>query len=337
MVFIKGIGALLLTLISFSIFSMKLPRGDKAMRGLADAAVATFLVEAIFRYICGDFLGFEFLGTVGEVAGTMGAVAALALVGLEMGMHPVYAIAAAVVVDGYSILSGFLAAYILFFVMRLVSRYLPAGLSIIIGTLVAAGIARVIAMFVDPYVTKVIATVGDSISVATGQSPIFMGLILGGIIKMVCTSPLSSMALTAMLGLRGLPMGIAAIACFGGSFTNGIVFRKLNLGGRDRVLGVMLEPLTQADIITKHPIPIYGSNFFGGALAGLSAALFGIVNDAPGTASPIPGLIAPFAFNPPFKVILALVIAALGGIAAGIAGSVLFKKLGFNCEEVSKS
>ena len=37
------------------------------------------------------------------------------------------------------------------------------------------------------------------------QSPVLMGFLLGGIIKMICTSPLSSMALTAMLGLTGLP------------------------------------------------------------------------------------------------------------------------------------
>ena len=42
--------------------------------------------------------------------------------------------------------------------------------------------------------------------------------------KMICTSPLSSMALTAMLGLTGLPMGIACIACVGGAFTNGMIF-----------------------------------------------------------------------------------------------------------------
>ena len=55
--FFKGIGALLLTLAAFSVFTMKCPKGDKAMGGLADAAVATFLVEAIFKYICGDFAG----------------------------------------------------------------------------------------------------------------------------------------------------------------------------------------------------------------------------------------------------------------------------------------
>ena len=142
---------------------------------------------------------------------------------------------------------------------------------------------------------------------------------------MICTSPLSSMALTAMLGLKGLAMGIAAIACFGGSFTNGLIFHKLKLGDKSNVMAVMLEPLTQAPIITANPIPIYGSNFFGGGLAGIAAAALGIINNAPGTASPIPGLLAPFAFNPPLKVVAALVLGAIGGSIAGLVGAMIFK------------
>lgn len=92
-----------------------------------------------------------------------------------------------------------------------------------------------------------------------------MGFLLGGIIKMICTSPLSSMALTAMLAMTGLPMGIAAVACFGGSFTNGIIFKRLHFGNNGNVIAVMMEPLTQADIVTTHPIPIYTSNFLGAA------------------------------------------------------------------------
>ena len=53
---------------------------------------------------------------------------------------------------------------------------------------------------------------------------------------------LSSMALTAMLGLTGLPMGIAAIACFGGSFTNGVIFKMLHFGDNSNVAAVMMEP-----------------------------------------------------------------------------------------------
>lgn len=332
--FIKGIGALLLTLAGFSLFSLKFPKGDKAMGGLADAAVATFLVEAIFKYICGDFAGIAFLGEVGAASGGMGAVAAAALVSLAMGTSPVFAVAAAAAVSGFGILPGFIAAYVLFFVIRPIVKRLPAGLDIILGTLLAAALARGVAIFVDPFVNKVISIVGTSISVATEQSPLMMGIVLGGLMKMICTSPLSSMALTAMLGLTGLPMGIAAVACFGGSFTNAMIFKRLKLGDNGKVLAVMLEPLTQADIITKNPLPIYASNFFGGAISGVAAALLGIVNNAPGTASPIPGLLAPFAFNDPMKVILAMAIAAVGGTVAGFVGSVVFRKLGFGNDEV---
>lgn len=52
---IKGVSLLFLTLVLFSLFSFKAPKGDKAMSGLAGAAIASFLVEAIHKYISGDF------------------------------------------------------------------------------------------------------------------------------------------------------------------------------------------------------------------------------------------------------------------------------------------
>ena len=268
MMFLKGIGALLLTLAGFSVFSLKFPKGSKAMGGLADAAVATFLVEAIFKYICGDFIGIAFLGEVGAAAGSMGGVASAALVGLAMGTNPVYAIASAAAVAGFGILPGFIAAYVLYFLLKRVHKLMPAGLDVIVCSLLAAGLGRGIAVFVDPAVNSIISVIGDSITIATTQSPLLMGFVLGGLMKMICTSPLSSMALTAMLGLTGLPMGIAA-------------------------------------------------------------AMLGIINNAPGTASPIPGLLAPFAFNSPVKVLLAMGIAAAAGTICGLIGSTIFAKLGF--------
>ena len=329
MTFFKGIGALVLALVAFSVFSFKLPKGDKAMGGLADAAVATFLVEAIFKYICGDFIGIKFLGEVGAASGGMGAVAAAALVGLSMGTNPVFAIAAAAAVSGCGILTGFIVAYIMSFFMGKFVKVLPPGLDVILGTLVAAALARAIAVLVDPAVNTVISTVGDSITVATTQSPLVMGLLLGGIMKVVCTSPLSSMALTAMLGLTGLPMGIAAVACFGGAFSNAMVFHFLKMGDRSRVLAVILEPLTQADIVTLNPLPIYSSSFVGGAISGVIAATMQIINNAPGTASTIPGLLAPFAFNAPGKVIIAMSMALVCGVIGGYLVGIIFKKIGY--------
>ena len=322
---VKGIGLLLLTLACFSVFSLKFPKGSEAMSGMANAAVASFLVEAVHHYITGDLLGIAFFSELGTISGSFGGIAAATLVPISMGCNPVLAVVAGVAVGGYGILPGFVAGYIVGFVAPFLEKKLPEGLNLIVGALAIAPLARIIAIAVDPVVNSTLLNIGRMISAAAEQSPLIMGFLLGGIVKMICTSPLSSMALTAMLGLDGLAMGIAAIACVGGSFTNGIIFDRLKLGERSNVIAVMLEPLTQADIITQNPIPIYGSNFFGGGLAGLAAAMLGIINNAPGTASPIPGLLAPFGFNPPLKVVAAIVLAAIGGSLAGFVGSIVFK------------
>ena len=257
----------------------------------------------------------------------MGGVAAAILVPIAMGVNPIYAVVAGAAVGGYGILPGFIAGYLIGFIAPVIEKKLPAGVNVIAGAIVVAPLARIIATVVDPGVTFILSRIGETIAMATDQSPIVMGFLLGGIMKMICTSPLSAMALTAMLGLTGLPMGIAAVACFGGAFSDGSVFYRLKLGDKSSIIGVMLEPLTQAPIVTANPLPIYCSNFFGGGLAGISAAVFKIIDNAPGTSSPIPGLLAPFAFNPPLKVVLALAFAALGGLLAGNVGGLIFKHL----------
>ena len=269
---LSGVGLLLVTLAVFSIFSLKMPKGSLAMGGMADAAVATFLVEAIHKYISGDLIGIAFLREVGDISGSMGGVAAATLVPNCNGvLTRLFAVVAGVCCL-VGIAESFPGFYRRFtssgFIAPIIEKKLPVGINIIAGALVIAPVARIIVTVVDPGVTWILSHIGATISAATDQSPIVMGFLLGGMMKMICTSPLSSMALTAMLGLTGLPMGIAAIACFGGSFTNGLVFHKLKLGNKGNVIGVMLEPLTQAPIVTSNPIPIYGSNFFGGGFAG---------------------------------------------------------------------
>ena len=323
---LSGMALLLLVLALFSLFSMKMPKGSDAMSGMANAAVASFLVEAIHSYITGDLFGLAFFKEVGVTAGSLGGVASAILVPIGMGANPVLAVVAGLACGGYGILPGFVAGYIVGLVSPYIEKKLPEGLNLIAGALMVAPLARAIAFAVDPVVNSTLLTIGKTISAAATQSPLVMGFLLGGIMKMICTSPLSSMALTAMLGLDGLAMGIASIACVGGSFTNGLIFKRLHFGDRSNVIAVMLEPLTQANIITANPIPIFVSNFFGGGLAGLAAAALGIINNAPGTASPIPGLLAPFAFNAPVKVIISIVLGIIGGSVAGFVGSIVFKK-----------
>ena len=327
---LKGILLLLLALSFFSVFSLKAPNGQKAMGGLANAAVATFLVEALHRFISGDMLGIEFLGNVGHIVGGMGGVASGSLVMLALGINPVFAISAGLALFGMGILEGFIVGYALSFLVPVIEKHLPEGIDVIAGVLVVAPVGRLLAEIVSPLVSSTLTNLGGMILDASNQSPIFMGLLLGGLMKVICTSPLSAMALTAILGLKGLPMGIASIACFGGTFADGVTFYRLKLGNKSKTISMMMEPLTQADIVTANPIPIFSSSFVGGSLAGLSAAYFNIISNAPGTASPIPGLLTPFAFNPAPTVFMALIFAMLGGIIGGFIVSTFFLYLKTN-------
>lgn len=198
-----GIIFLGIVLCLFTLFTSKAPNGSKAMGALANAAIASFLVEAFHKYVGGDLIGLPFLGQLGEAAGGLGGVAAAGLVALAMGVSPVYAFVIAVSCGNMDLLPGFVAAYIASFGMKWMEEKLPDGLDLITAIIVIAPITRLIATGMTPVVDASLMQIGNIIKESTTSSPILMGVVLGGIITVVATAPLSSMALTALLGLTG--------------------------------------------------------------------------------------------------------------------------------------
>ncbi|AMM94720.1 PTS sugar transporter subunit IIC [Peribacillus simplex] len=322
---LKGTALLLLVLGLFSLFSFKAPKGMKAMGALANAAVAAFLVEAFQRYVGGDLFNIKFLGEVGDAAGSMGGVAAASLVALALGVSPVYALLLGVSCAGLGLLPGFFAGYLVAFLVKVIEKKVPAGLDLIVTIIIAAPLVRFIGENLTPLVNATLLNIGGIITETANSNPILMGIILGGVITVVATAPLSSMALTAMLGLTGLPMAIGALAVFGSSFMNFVLFDRLKFGDRSTTIAVAIEPLTQADVISANPIPVYATNFIGGAAAGVVVAMFGLVNNATGTATPIAGLAVMYGFNDPIKVTITAGICAVVGAAVGFLGSIVFK------------
>ncbi|MCM3341501.1 PTS sugar transporter subunit IIC [Paenibacillus sp. MER TA 81-3] len=322
---IQGTALLLLVLSLFSLFSFKAPNGMKAMGALASAAVASFLVEAFHSYVGGDMLQIGFLKDVGVAAGGMGGVAAAALVALAMGVSPVYAMMLGVACAGLGLLPGFIAGYLVSFIVTRFEKKVPAGLDLIACIVIAAPLARGVAVLISPLVDMTLLNIGSIIAATATDNPIVMGVILGGVITVVATAPLSSMALTAMLGLTGLPMAIGALAVMGSSFMNLVFFHRMKFGDRRTTIAVAIEPLTQADIISANPIPVYITNFIGGAAAGVVVSLFGLINNATGTATPIAGLMVMYGFNDPLPVTIAAALCALAGAAAGWLGSIVFR------------
>ena len=68
---LTGTALLLVVLVLFTLFSYKAPQGMKAMGGLANAACASFLVEAFHYSFFGDVLGIKFLENVGAANGSL--------------------------------------------------------------------------------------------------------------------------------------------------------------------------------------------------------------------------------------------------------------------------
>ena len=122
---LKGVGLLLITLAVFSVFSMKAPKGSEAMSGMANAAIASFLVEAVHKYILGDVLALEFFQVLGATSGSLGGVAAAITVPLAMGVNPVFAVVAGLAVGGYGILPGFIAGYLTGLIAPVLEKKVP--------------------------------------------------------------------------------------------------------------------------------------------------------------------------------------------------------------------
>lgn len=321
------IGTILLLLVLglFTLFSYKAPNGMKAMGALANAACASFLVEAFHAAFFGDVLNITFLQGVGTANGSLGGVAAGILVPLALGVSPAYAVLVGLTCSGFGILPGFIAGYLISYVIKFVEKKIPAGLDLIVIIVIAAPLTRLIATIMSPIVDATLLNIGQVLLSSTTASPILMGIILGGIITVVATAPLSSMALTAMLGLTGVPMAIGALAVFGSSFLNFVFFKKMKFGSKKDTIAVAIEPLTQADLISANPIPVYVTNFMGGALSGIIVALMGLTNMTPGTATPIAGFAVMFAYNPPVQVLIAATGCIIVSIFSGFVGYKIFK------------
>ncbi len=322
---LKGTLVLLMVLTAFSLFSYKAPHGMRAMGALANAACATFLVEAIQFSLLGNTLGIPFLAELGEISGGLGGLASATLVMSALGVSPVYSMLLGITCSGFGILPGFIAGYLMSFVVKYLEEKVPPGLDLLVMVVIMAPITRYIGDLLEPLVNGTLLTVGDIIAGSTDASPIVMGLIIGGFFTLISTSPLSSMALTAMLGLVGSPMAIASLPISATSFANFILFKKLKFGDTRDTIAVVIEPLTQADIISANPIPIYITNFISGALGGIVVSMMGLINNAPGTAAPSAALPVMFAFNPASKILICMAICSVISTIVGFTASYVFR------------
>lgn len=322
---IVGIGFLVIFLALFTIFTFYAPEGSKAMGAMADAAVATFLVEAVFGALFGEIFNVEWLSEIGYIAGQSSGAAAAALVAVALGVSPVYALMIALPLYGQAILPGFIAGYLVAFLIRYLEKKIRGGFDMVVILFLGPILTYAFSTISSSPIDGLMGVIGSSITVAADSSPVIMGFLVGGLLTVTSTAPISSMALTAMIQMTGSPMAIAGLAIFGTAACNYIIFKRLKIGDNSDAIAVTIEPLTAADLVSANPIPIYSINLVSGGLIGILIALSGLINNSPGTASVVPGIIAAFAWNPPNEVLIYSAISLVIGAIVGIVGSIVFK------------
>ncbi|BAL62928.1 PTS sugar transporter subunit IIC [Melissococcus plutonius] len=320
-----GVGMLLLVILVMFLFAFYAPNGRKALSALSGAACSTFLPEAFLHYAIGDVFHIQYIAKIGETMGGLGGLAAGTLVPLAFGISPVFSVIMGVSLINFKLLPAFVAAYLLSFVLKQLQKYIPEGIDLIVIILVIPLSTYFVADIIQPFVMGILQIIGNSILSAIGANPYFMGALLGVIIPIVGMTPLSSMVLTALIGLTGVPMAIGALGCFGNSILNFMLFNRLPFGDKSTALAVTIEPLTQIDIISSNPIPIFGTNAVAGAINGMIVTYFGLKVPVTGMATPWAGLLVVLGNNPINKALITVACIVICSLVIGFIGSIVFK------------
>lgn len=203
------------------------------LSGMALGLFATLIVGLIIKQI-GLLTGLSFLVWMGTMASVLTGP------GIGIGVAhkfkapalTIYASAVSAFIGGYAkaILSGasfdgsrvvlmgpgeplgaFIAAVVGIEVGRLVAGKTKLDILITPMTVIIAGGGM--GLLVGPTISAFMSGIGQVIILATEQAPFVMGILVSVIMGMILTLPISSAALSIILGLNGLAAGAATVGC----------------------------------------------------------------------------------------------------------------------------
>ena len=225
------------------------------LSGMAQGLFATLIIGTILEQV-GLLIG----GNIGQVL-AVGAVAANVLTGAGIGvgvasrfqesvlvtvssacagMIGAYAskiMAGTLIVKGAVVLSGpgeplgaFMAAYVGIELGRLISGRTQLDILLTPLTTILSGGA--VGLFLGPWISQLMARLGDLIRWGTEQQPFLMGIVVSVLMGMALTLPISSAALGVILNLSGIAAGAAAVGCSAQMIGFAVAsFRENRVGG----------------------------------------------------------------------------------------------------------
>jgi len=203
------------------------------LSGMALGLFATLIVGLILQQI-GSLTGLEFLVWMGRMASVLTGAGIGIGVAHRFKASPLVLYASAVTGfiggyaksvltgaafgDGQVILSGpgeplgaFIAAVVGIEIGRRIAE--KTRLDIVLTPLVTIISGAGVGLLIGPYISDFMTMLGQLIVVATEQEPFIMGVFVSSLMGMILTLPISSAALSIILGLSGLAAGAATVGC----------------------------------------------------------------------------------------------------------------------------
>lgn len=212
-----------------------------------------------------------------------------------MGAYASKLIAGTVIVDGgLSImppgdpLGAFVAAYVAIEVGHLVSG--KTKIDIIVTPFLSIVSGSAVGLIVGPPISSFMKAIGELINWGTLQQPFLMGIIVSVLMGMILTLPISSAALSIMLGLTGIASGAATVGCCANMIGFAVASYRENKIGGLLAQGVGTSML-QVPNIVKKPIIWLPAILTSAILGPISTLVFHMENNAQGGGMGTSGLV----------------------------------------------
>lgn len=186
-----------------------------ALGSMAQGLFASLLIGTIFNTI-GQQFNIPFLSeTVWPIANSMTGSAIGVAVAYALNAPPLVLFSSTITGAAGNALGGpagaFIAALIGTELGKLVSKETKLDIIVTTGVTILSGV--LVGSIIGPLIGGLMTATGEVIMYATELAPFLMGVIVSVIVGTVLTLPLSSAALSMMLGLEGIAAGAAMAGC----------------------------------------------------------------------------------------------------------------------------
>lgn len=185
-------------------------------------------------------------------------------------------------------LGAFIAAYIAIEVGHAVSG--KTKVDILVTPFLSIISGSTIGLLIGPPISSFMKAIGELINWGTLQQPFLMGIVVSVIMGMVLTLPISSAALSIMLGLSGIASGAATVGCCANMIGFAVASYRENKMSGLLAQGIGTSMLQVPNIIKK-PIIWLPAIISSAILGPLSTMVFGMENNAQGGGMGTSGLV----------------------------------------------